>query len=49
MSNHSDFPGDSPIPDALRREMAAILKEPLIGATGEHPEGKLTERDEGSI
>lgn len=45
MSNHSDSPGNSPIPQALRRAMAAEL----IGATGQHPEGKLTPKDEGSI
>jgi hypothetical protein len=45
MSNHSDMPGDSPIPESIRR----ALKEPLIGATGTHPQGKLTPHDEGAI
>lgn len=45
MSNHSDFPGNSPIPDAIRE----ILKIDLIGATGQHPHGRLTSTDEGSI
>ena len=45
MSNHSDFPGDSPIPDELRRAM----KADLIGATGQYPERRLTSKDEGSI
>jgi len=45
MSHHGDQPEDSPMRDALRK----ILSDPLIGATGEHPQGKLTPHDEGGI
>jgi hypothetical protein len=46
MSNHSDKAGDSPFfTDQLRK----IMGKPLIGATGQHPEGKLTPHDEGGI
>lgn len=45
MAHHSDRPNSSPIPDAIRQ----ALKEPLIGATGEYPEGRLTPHDEGGI
>lgn len=45
MSNHSSHPGDSPIPEFFKR----IIDEPLIGATGTHPEGMLTPHDEGAI
>lgn len=45
MSHHGDRPEDSPLRDSIRR----ILDKPLIGATGEHPEGKLTKHDEGGI
>ena len=45
MSNHSDHPFDSPIPEAI----AKALEAPLIGATGTHPAGKLTPHDEGAI
>ena len=43
MSNHSDR--GSPIPGAI----AQALRDPLIGATGMHTEGKLTPSDEGGI
>lgn len=45
MSNHSSHPGDSPIPDFIRR----ITEEPLIGATGTFPAGRLTRHDEGAL
>ena len=45
MSHHGDMPDDSPLRNAMRQ----ILEKPLIGATGEHPEGKLTKHDEGGI
>lgn len=45
MSHHSDDAMDSPIPEELRQALSA----PLIGATGLHPEGKMTPQDEGSI
>lgn len=45
MSHHGDIPEDSPLRDAVRK----ILDKPLIGATGLHPEGKLTPHDEGGI
>lgn len=45
MSNHSDHPYDSPIPEAI----AQAIKEPLRGATGTYPEGRLTPHDEGAI
>lgn len=45
MSNHSEHPFDSPIPEAI----AKIMEDPLIGATGTHPQGKLTPHDEGAI
>jgi hypothetical protein len=45
MSNHSSDFGDTPIPEAIRQ----ILGKPLIGATGTHPQGKLTQADEGAI
>lgn len=45
MSHHSFDPNSSPIPDAV----AQALKQPLIGATGEHPHGKLNPHDEGGI
>ncbi len=45
MSNHSDTPGDSPFTHAMRQ----ALQQPLIGATGQHPEGRMTPADEGSI
>ena len=40
MSHHSYDPDDSPIHEALRQE---------LGATKQHPEGKLTPKDEGGI
>jgi hypothetical protein len=43
MSHHGDH--DSPIPEAI----AKALRDPLIGATGLHTEGKLTPADEGGI
>lgn len=45
MSHHSDDPSSTPINEALKQ----ILGKPLIGATGEHPEGKLNAHDEGGI
>lgn len=45
MSNHSSYPGDSPIPEFVKR----IMDDPLIGATGTHPHGMLTPHDEGGI
>lgn len=45
MSNHSDHPYDSPIPEAIRQ----ALEAPLKGATGTFPAGKLTPHDEGAI
>lgn len=45
MSNHSDDFRDTPIPEAVAR----ALQQPLIGATGTHPSGKLTPHDEGGI
>lgn len=45
MSNHSDHPFDSPIPESIRR----ALEEPLRGNTGRFPQGKLTPHDEGEI
>jgi hypothetical protein len=45
MSNHSEHPFDSPIPEAI----AKAFHEPLIGATGLDPAKKLTPHDEGSI
>lgn len=44
MSNHS--PQDD---EEMRKRLQSILRSPLIGSTGMHPEGKLTEADEGSI
>jgi len=43
MSNHSPDPED--LPESLRN----ALRQPLIGATGLHPQGKLTPQDEGGI
>lgn len=44
MSNHSpEFDKE------MREKMAEFLNEPLIGATGLHPQGKLTNQDEGGI
>ena len=43
MSNHSSTPGD------FEHHMREILDKPLIGATGQHPQGKLTPHDEGGI
>lgn len=45
MSNHSSYPGDSPIPEFIKR----IMDEPLKGATGTFPAGQLTPHDEGAI
>ena len=45
MSHHSENPNGSPIPEAIAR----ALDKPLIGATGLHPEGKLTATDEGGL
>ncbi len=44
MSNHSDFP-----PDGFPPEFEKILRQPLIGATGEYPDGWMGLRDEGGI
>lgn len=60
MSHHGDVPGDSPIPNELVRinreaieafdkKLRKAMGEPLIGATGTHPEGKITPHDEGAI
>ena len=43
MSNHSSTPGD------FEHHMREILDKPLIGATGQHTQGKLTPHDEGGI
>lgn len=44
MSNHSpEFDKE------MEERLSAIMREPLIGATGLHTEGKLTEQDEGGI
>jgi hypothetical protein len=43
MSHHGDSAG--PLHDSIRQ----ILGKPLIGATGEHPEGKMAPSDEGGI
>lgn len=45
MSHHDDDFRTTPIPEAIRQ----ALHKPLIGATGEHPEGKLNASDEGGI
>lgn len=45
MSNHSDHPFDSPIPDAIRR----VLESKLRGNTGRFPQGQITPHDEGEI
>lgn len=45
MSHHDDDFRTTPIPEAIRQ----ALHKPLIGATGEHPEGKLNAGDEGGI
>lgn len=45
MSNHSSHPGDHPIPQFIRE----IMNEPLRGATGTYPAGKVTPHDEGAI
>lgn len=45
MSHHGNDPRSTPIPDAIRQ----VLDKPLIGSTGEHPEGMLNQHDEGGI
>lgn len=45
MSHHSDDHNDNPLPEAIRK----ALVDPLIGATGLHPEGKITGSDDGGI
>lgn len=61
MGHHGEFPEGSPLDDNLRREhlerakalmdskIREVIGKPLIGATGEHPEGKLNQDDEGGI
>lgn len=45
MSHHGPDPRSTPIPESIRQ----CLEKPLIGATGEHPEGNLSQHDEGGI
>jgi hypothetical protein len=42
MSNHSSYAGPPP-------EYFGKYKDPKLGATGQFPEGKITEEDEGEI
>ena len=50
MAHHSDSPFDDDEKQAFIRELQEMMRdEPLIGATGLYPEGKLTKHDEGGI
>jgi len=47
VEEHSLDAGRGRAEDSLERQLA--LQRPSVGATGEHPEGRLTEDDEGEI